>query len=116
MILSILKCVFSARKEIIQKFIFTFNAFNTQFHRQGMIFYKNTILKNLLFLISTFLFTVTTEAQLYVKPNGTDASYVYVKDVVLYVENNIELYENEDSTTEKASMYFRDEGQLYPRK
>lgn len=70
-------------------------------------------MKNLL-LFSTILFTTAGAfAQLSVKPNGTTDSYVYVKDQILYVTNEINLIRNTNgpSTTE-ASIYLRDNGQL----
>jgi hypothetical protein len=90
------------------------------FSLEGMIFYKNNILKNLIFSIVALLFTVSSFAQLYVKPNDngtplddTDdiASYIYVKDEVLFVNEDIGLTENPTGTTE-ASIYLRDEAQL----
>jgi hypothetical protein len=79
-----------------------------------MIFYKINILKNLLFSITTLLFTVSSFSQLYVQPSGpmeSDASYMYVKDEVLYVAGDINLTENPAGATE-ASIYFRNGGQL----
>ena len=70
-------------------------------------------MKNLLSLVVTLLFTISSFAQLYVKPTVSgDASYIYVKDEVLFVEDDISLEENSASTTEKASIYFRDDAQL----
>jgi hypothetical protein len=68
-------------------------------------------MKNLIFSIAALLFTASSVAQLYVKPNGTDASYIYVKDEVLFVENDINLTANPVGATE-ASIYFRDGAQL----
>ncbi len=69
-------------------------------------------MKNLL-LIAVSLFTTGAFSQLYVKPNvstSTD-SYIYVKDQVLFVEQDINLVENSSGATE-ASIYLRDESQL----
>ena len=68
-------------------------------------------MKNLLFSIAALLFTVSSIAQLYVKPNGSDESYVYVQDQILYVTGDIDLTEN-PAGPEEASIYFRDGGQL----
>jgi hypothetical protein len=79
-----------------------------------MIFYKINILKKLLFSITTLLFTVSSFGQLYVHPSGpmaSDASYMFVKDEVLYVAGDINLTENPTGATE-ASIYFRNGGQL----
>jgi len=71
-------------------------------------------MKNLL-LFSTILFTVaSTFAQLTVKPTtaGTD-SYVYVKDQILFVQEDVNLSRNTSlATTTEASIYLRDNGQL----
>tara|TARA_R110002124_G_scaffold254044_3_gene419546 strand:+ start:46419 stop:48278 length:1860 start_codon:yes stop_codon:yes gene_type:complete len=69
-------------------------------------------MKNLL-LIAVSLCTTVAFSQLYVSPNassGTD-SYVYVKDQVLFVEQDINLVENSSGATE-ASIYLREESQL----
>ncbi|MFT5437744.1 MAG: hypothetical protein ACI840_002403 [Ulvibacter sp.] len=68
-------------------------------------------MKNLLPPIAALLFTVSSVAQLYVKPNGSEASYIYVKDEVLFVEDDISLAANPSGATE-ASIYFRDGAQL----
>ncbi|MFT4670194.1 MAG: hypothetical protein ACI9M9_002517, partial [Flavobacteriaceae bacterium] len=68
-------------------------------------------MKNLLSPIAALLFTVSSVAQLYVKPNGSEASYMYVKDEVLFVEDDINLAANPSGATE-ASIYFRDGAQL----
>ena len=51
-------------------------------------------------------------SQLYVKPNGTTDSYVYVKDEVLFVEKDVHLVLNPNNTSTKASIYLRDGAQL----
>lgn len=57
---------------------------------------------------------VTAQADLFVRPtpgaSSTD-SYVYVSDVVLYVENNVNLEINNQPET-KGSIYLRNDGQL----
>jgi hypothetical protein len=69
-------------------------------------------MKNLLFSVIAFVISASSTAQLYVKPTSTgDASYMYVKDELLYVKGTIELTENPEGPT-KASIYFRDESQL----
>ncbi|MDC7999781.1 T9SS type A sorting domain-containing protein [Aequorivita todarodis] len=70
-------------------------------------------MKNLLLFSTLLLTTAGAFAQLSVKPNGTTDSYVYVKDQVLYVANEINLTRNTNgpSTTE-ASIYLRENGQL----
>lgn len=70
-------------------------------------------MKNLLLFSTLLITTAGAFAQLSVKPNGTTDSYVYVKDQVLYVANEINLTRNTNgpSTTE-ASIYLRDNGQL----
>lgn len=75
-------------------------------------------MKNLL-LFSTLLLTTTgLFAQLTVKPTsgGTD-SFIYVKDQVLYVKNEVNLTRNisvanEVTDSKEASIYLRDNGQM----
>jgi len=50
-------------------------------------------------------------SQLYVKPNGSTDSYVYVKDEVLFVEDDVNLQEN-NAGTKQASIYLREGSQL----
>ena len=70
-------------------------------------------MKTLLSLLASVLLSTSTFAQLSVKPAANnDASYIYVKDEVLFVQGNIDLDENSASTTEKASIYLREGGQL----
>ncbi|MGY8886234.1 MAG: T9SS type A sorting domain-containing protein [Flavobacteriales bacterium] len=71
-------------------------------------------MKTLLLPITALLFSVSTFAQLYVKPtDGGAASYIYVNDEVLFVNDNITLTKNDDvSSTEKASIYLREGSQL----
>ena len=77
------------------------------------MFNKINIMKTLLSLLASVLLSASTFAQLSVKPAANnDASYIYVKDEVLFVQGNIDLDENSASTTEKASIYLREGGQL----
>ncbi|MFT5890188.1 MAG: hypothetical protein ACI9Y7_000278 [Dokdonia sp.] len=50
-------------------------------------------MKNLLFVALTAL-SVTANAQLYVEPTATDASFIYVNDTYIYVEKDVELETN----------------------
>jgi Secretion system C-terminal sorting domain len=68
-------------------------------------------MKNLL-LLALMLFALNVvQAQLYVQPNGATDSYVYVKDQILFVEQDINLTAN-PTATEEPSIYLRDEAQL----
>ncbi|WGF92102.1 T9SS type A sorting domain-containing protein [Aequorivita marisscotiae] len=74
-------------------------------------------MKNLLLFSIFLLTTVSVFAQLTVKPNGTTDSYIYVKDQVLFVKNEVNLTRNislANGTTDskEASIYLRDNGQL----
>ncbi|SRX73891.1 T9SS type A sorting domain-containing protein [Aequorivita antarctica] len=70
-------------------------------------------MKNLL-LFSILLFTTAGAfAQLTVKPTAAGAdSYVYVKDQVVFVTNEINLTRNGIANDQEASIYLRDNGQL----
>ena len=68
-------------------------------------------MKNLLLLLAMLITSSTVFSQLYVQPNGSTDSYVYVKDEVLFVENDINLQEN-NAGTEQASIYLREGSQL----
>src|SRR5690554_1384627 len=68
-------------------------------------------MKNILLGTALLLTANGAMAQLTVKPNGTDPSYMYVKDQVVYVENDINLTVN-PGTDYEASIYLRDGGQL----
>ncbi|PQB04277.1 hypothetical protein BST85_04700 [Aureitalea marina] len=50
--------------------------------------------------------------QLSVKPTGSQDSYIYASDVVLYVTDDIELDANTNDATTEASIYLRDDAQL----
>lgn len=70
-------------------------------------------MKNLL-LFSILLFTTAGAfAQLTVKPTAAGAdSYVYVKDQVVFVTNEINLTRNGIANDQEASIYLRNNGQL----
>jgi hypothetical protein len=68
-------------------------------------------MKNLLFSFVALLCTLPLVAQLSVQPDGADASYIYVKDELLFVKGDIVLSENPSGDT-NASIYFRDGAQL----
>lgn len=68
-------------------------------------------MKNLLLFSTILLTSASAFAQLTVKPNGTADSYVYVKNEVLYVAQDVNLTPNPTAATE-ASIYLRDNGQL----
>jgi hypothetical protein len=68
-------------------------------------------MKNLLFSFVALLYTLPLVAQLSVQPDGADASYIYVKDELLFVKGDIVLSENPSGDT-NASIYFRDGAQL----
>ncbi len=68
----------------------------------------------ILLLSSALLFTSISFAQLFVQPNttsGTD-SYVYVKDQILFVEQDVSLVANTNDPTTVASIYLREGAQL----
>lgn len=63
-------------------------------------------------LLFSLIFSVSSlYAQLYVSPSEKSDSYLYVKDRLLFVENEIVLTENHKNET-KASIYLRKESQL----
>ncbi|NGX84360.1 T9SS type A sorting domain-containing protein [Aequorivita sp. KMM 9714] len=68
-------------------------------------------MKKQLLLLSFLLIATGVFAQLTVKPNGITESYIYVKDQIVYVENDINLTKNPTASVE-ASIYLRDNGQL----
>ncbi len=69
-------------------------------------------MKNLLLLFAAMLLTSSVAvAQLYVTPNGATDSYVYVNDQILFVEQDVNLVEN-NAGTEQASIYLRNQSQL----
>src|SRR5690554_243038 len=69
-------------------------------------------MKNILLGVAFILVANGAFGQLTVKPTANgDPSYMYVKDQVVYVENDINLTVNNDSEYD-ASIYLRDGGQL----
>lgn len=76
-------------------------------------------MKNLLFLAVIFITSTSiVSAQLFVRPNPTslEDSYIYAKDVQIYVDGEINLQENATANpvtdTLQASIYLRDDAQL----
>ena len=72
-----------------------------------------TIFKNLFFLL-ILSFSLSANAQLYVQPSGpgiTDASFVYVNDTFIFVEQDVHLEINPDNQ-EESSIILRNEAQL----
>lgn len=70
-------------------------------------------MKHLLLTASLLLLASNMFAQLFVRPNpstNTD-SYLYANDVVLFVEQDVELVENDEEETQ-ASIYLRGDSQL----
>lgn len=51
-------------------------------------------------------------SQLFVRPNGTTDSYVYVSDEILFVEQDVNLEKNTNNAATEASIYLRDGAQL----
>ena len=69
-------------------------------------------MKNLLLLLTFFVTSSTVFSQLYVQPNGTTDSYVYVKDGILFVEQDVNLVLNTNNVDTEASIYLRNDAQL----
>jgi hypothetical protein len=71
-------------------------------------------MKNLLLLLAVATIANVTYAQLYVTPNATTStdSYVFVKNQLLFVEQDVNLVQNTNDPTTRASIYLRDESQL----
>ncbi len=71
-------------------------------------------MKNLLFTTTMLLIAASSLAQLYVKPTtvGNNPSYIYAKDVQLYVEGTIGLEKNPLGDYE-GSIYLREQAQLF---
>ncbi|MBT0608788.1 T9SS type A sorting domain-containing protein [Aequorivita echinoideorum] len=69
---------------------------------------KNLLLSSFLLFSSFYTF-----AQLTVKPvNASTNSYIYVKDQVLFVKEDVNLLKNNPGLATNASIYLRDNGQL----
>ena len=81
-------------------------------HPQICALFKFNRMKNLLLTTTMLLFAVSSIAQLYVKPNGVNPSYVYVNDVQVYVEGAIDLTKNAVGDYE-SSVYLRGDAQLF---
>ena len=60
------------------------------------------LLLSLLILSSIF---ATAQSDLFVKPNGSSDSYVYVNDVELYVENDVNLQKNATVLPKQVSTF-----------
>ena len=70
-------------------------------------------MKSLLLNAAILLISVSAIAQLYVKPtSGGNPSFVYVNDIQIYVEDDIELEKNAAGPFE-ASIYLRGNSQLF---
>lgn len=69
-------------------------------------------MKNLLLFSSLLLFSAGAFAQLTVKPTGTQDSYIYVKDQIIYVKEDIKLQKNTNNSDTEASIYLREGAQL----
>lgn len=78
-------------------------------------------MKNLLLSLTLISSVYFGYGQLYVAPNnnGTPGnplddvpSYVFVNDIQLFVENDVNLTRNTNTTTQLASIYLRNDGQL----
>ena len=69
---------------------------------------KNLLLFTAIALASPAIFA---QSDLYVQPNGSNSSYVFVKDQIIYVEDDINLQAN-PTGDEEASIYLRDGAQL----
>ena len=69
-------------------------------------------MKSLLLLLAMLITSSTVFSQLYVQPNGSTDSYVYVKDEVLFVEQDVNLVLNTNNTSTQASIYLREGAQL----
>ncbi len=68
-------------------------------------------MKNLLLLFAMLITSSTVFSQLTVKPNGSTDSYIYVKNEVLFVEQDVNLTDNGTGDTQ-ASIYLRNGAQL----
>gem|GEM_PF-193554 len=72
-------------------------------------------MKNLL-LLTVLSLGFTVNAQLFVKPTAAEASYVFVNDTYIYVENDVELESNRDlangTTDGIANVMLRNNAQL----
>lgn len=69
-------------------------------------------MKNLLLSLAVLCTTSSMFAQLYVAPTASTDSYIYVKDEVIFVDDEINLVANSNDPTTEASIYLRDGAQL----
>lgn len=71
-------------------------------------------MKFLLLSLTMLITTANLFAQLYVTPNGASStdSYIYVDNEILFVEQDINLVENNNDATTEASIYLRNRAQL----
>ena len=65
----------------------------------------------ILIALSFLSFSIASTAQLFVRPNGANPSYVFVDDTFVYVEQDVELEVNPNAL-EEASIILRSEAQL----
>lgn len=68
-------------------------------------------MKNLLLSVIMLFIVSVVQAQLYVSPSASSDSYIYVKDEILFVEQDINLVSN-TTVTQESSIYLRDDAQL----
>ncbi|MDX1783840.1 MAG: hypothetical protein R3361_06755, partial [Aequorivita vladivostokensis] len=69
-------------------------------------------MKNLLLFSTLLLSTTGVFAQLTVKPNGSNDSFIYVNDEVVFVTQEINLERNGTANNREASIYLRNNAQL----
>ncbi len=69
-------------------------------------------MKNLLLFSTLLLSTTGVFAQLTVKPNGSNDSFIYVNDEVVFVTQEINLARNGTANNREASIYLRNNAQL----
>jgi len=71
-------------------------------------------MKNLQLTLLLLATTFTAFSQLYIAPNAVTStdSYIYVSNEILFVEDDIDLTENPNNATTKASIYLRNDSQL----
>jgi len=74
----------------------------------------HNLMKNLLLTASVLFYSFISSAQLYVRPNASSLtdSYIYVKDEVLFVEQDINLVKNTYDPNTVPSIYLREGAQL----
>ena len=67
--------------------------------------------QKILIALSFLSFSIVSTAQLFVRPNGANASYVFVDDTFVYVEQDVELEVNPNAL-EESSIILRRQAQL----